>query len=246
MDPWLLLAVFAAALLYSTTGHGGASAYLAVFALAGISRGAAVPAALMMNLVVAGTGFHNYRRAGHLDLKLLAPFALFSIPAAFLGAMVPLDPRTYGVLVGAALLAAALRYLLVGREQRWKLRLRPRPFAVAAALLGTGLGLLAGMTGIGGGVYLTPLLLLLGWADIKGAAAVSAGFILLNSASGLASRTLQGIPPDALVMVAILAPAALVGGWLGSRSGAGRLSRPAVQRSLGAVLALAGAKAALG
>src|SRR3989338_8498163 len=105
MDPWLLLAVFLAALLYSTVGHGGASAYLALFAIAGVSWGAAVPAVLMMNLVVAGTAFRNYRRAGHLDPKLLLPFALFSIPAAFLGATVPLDPQTYGLLLRAALLS---------------------------------------------------------------------------------------------------------------------------------------------
>lgn len=246
MDPWLLLAVFAAALLYSTTGHGGASAYLALFAIAGVSREAAVPAALAMNLLVAGTAFRNYRRAGHFDFKLLLPFALFSIPAAFLGATVPLDPRTYGLLLGAALLAAALRFLLIGREQKWKLRLQPRAFAVAAALLGTGLGALAGMTGIGGGIYLTPLLLLLGWADAKGAAAVSAGFILLNSASGLASRSLQSIPAEALLLFAAMAPAALAGGWLGSHRGAWRLPGPAVQRALGAVLAVAGTKVLLG
>ncbi|MBI4362806.1 MAG: sulfite exporter TauE/SafE family protein [Euryarchaeota archaeon] len=247
LDPLLLVPFLLAALLYSTVGHGGASAYLALFALAGIHRGAAVPAALMMNLLVAGMAFRNYRQAGHFDPRLLAPFALFSIPAAFLGAAIPLDPAAYSLLLGAALLAAATRFLIVAREpKRMKIRVGAGPNFYAAAGLGVGLGLLAGMTGIGGGVYLTPLLLFLGWADAKKAAAVSGGFILLNSVSGLASRSLQGVSPEALMLVALLVPVVLAGGWLGSHAGALRLSRPSLQRVLGLVLGVAGLKALVG
>lgn len=233
-----------AAALYASVGHGGASAYLAILTLAGFAAGEVAPVVLVMNVGVASASALSFARAGHLRHRLLWPFAAASIPAAFLGGLVALPGSVREGLLGVALAAAAVRFLAfptlrsVGSDGS-----APPPLALALAV-GAALGFLAGATGIGGGVYLTPLLLLAGWAEAKPAAAASAAFIVLNSASGLAGHLARGARVD-LELLAPLLAAALVGGaagaWLASR----RLGSATLQRALGVVLLVAALRAFL-
>lgn len=241
---WLLPLFLAAAVLYSSVGHGGASAYLAILVLGGFDRSSVVPTVLVLNILVTTTGFINYYRAGHFSAsggrRLLLPFALSSIPGAFLGGMMVLPPRIFSGILGLALLAAALRFLLLAQT------IRPRPPLGSAITYGVGLpagfilGFLAGLVGIGGGIFLSPLLLMLGWADAKKTAAVSAAFIILNSTSGLVAHILWKTPDWGLLLP--LAAIVLIGGQAGSWWGAFRLLPVTLQRLLGMVLLVASIK----
>ena len=231
---------FAAALLYSSVGHGGASAYLAILALAGFDREMMVPTVLVLNILVTLWGCFNYHRAGHLDLRLLRPFILASIPAAFLGGMLQVPQNVFSLILGGTLLAAGLRFLFFSKPIRAKEVRSSKVLWGVGLPVGFGLGFLAGLIGIGGGIFLSPLLLLLGWAGVKKTAAVSAGFIVLNSASGLAAHLLKSTPDYSLL--GVLAAAVIVGGGLGSYAGAARLSPAVLQKLLGAVLLAASFK----
>lgn len=240
----LVLAVASAAALYAAVGHGGASAYLAVLALAGRMAPEVAATVLVMNLLVAGGALWRFRRAGHLDPKLAGAFVLFSAPAAFAGGLMVVTSELFRVLVGVALLAAAVRFALPDPAPRPPRRPRGWRLWLVAAPLGTGLGLLAGLTGVGGGIFLSPVLLLVGWKDPRGTAAVAAAFILVNSTTGLAARLLrgEGLEPALLPLVA----AALVGGAVGAWWGATRASWRRLMVLLAAVLAIAGLKLVLG
>lgn len=239
-DALLALALAAAALLYSTVGHGGGSGYLAAMALAGVAPEAMKPAALALNLLVAGLATFRFVRAGAFDARLFWPFALASAPAAFLGGRLVLPEAVYRPVVGAALLFAAWR-LFAGARRAATAEPVARPPSPALALpIGAALGLLAGLTGVGGGIFLAPLLLLTGWGAARTVAGVSAAFILLNSATGLAGHLARGAAlPEELPFWLL---AAGVGGWIGSAIGARRLAPPALRRLLALVLLVAGAK----
>jgi uncharacterized membrane protein YfcA len=236
VDGLLTAAFFLAALLYSSVGHGGASAYLAVMSLAGFSPAAMRPTALVLNLIVAGIGTARFARAGLFSWPAFWPLALGSMPFAFVGGAVTLPARTYRILIGVVLLAAAFRLLV---------RLTPSPVTRPPSrglslLVGGLLGLLAGLTGTGGGIFLSPLALLLGWAGTRETAALSAAFILANSAAGLAGNPSSiAAVPDGWWRWAL---AALAGGLTGSALGARRISVVWLRRLLGLVLALAGLK----
>jgi uncharacterized protein len=237
----LAAATAVAAALYASVGHGGASGYLAILALAGLAGPEVAATVLTMNLIVSSVSFGRYTRAGYLDLRLVLPFIIFSAPAAFVGGTLRVPATVFGVVLGVALLVAALRFLLPhppGRQE--SLRPRRRTFWLAAALLGTVLGVLSGITGVGGGIYLSPLLLVLGWADAKTTAATAATFIFVNSATGLAGRLLigQGLLPDLVPLMV----AALIGGWFGAWWGAERAGNRTIKRVLGVVLLVAGSK----
>ncbi|OGF53632.1 MAG: hypothetical protein A2Z21_05280 [Candidatus Fraserbacteria bacterium RBG_16_55_9] len=240
-DLWLLLLLFfIAALLYSSVGHGGGSAYLAIAALVGLAREEIVPIALTLNIAVAGIGFWNYWRAGHFSGQLLLPFVITSIPAAFLGGLLTISPRVFAGLLGFTLLLASASLLGLGQEIRPKWTTQPRIVWPTGLIIGAVLGLLAGLIGVGGGIFLSPFLLFLGWADAKRTAAVSSAFIVLNSMSGLLARSLQSSPNWDLLLP--LLASVVVGGMLGSRLGAQRFSPVLVQRLLGAVLFIASLK----
>ena len=232
-----------AAFVYSTVGHGGGSAYLAIMSL--------VPAvildpwtmrstALSLNIVVATAGFINYHRAQHFSIRLLLPFVVSSIPAAFVGGMRLLSPRMFSLVLGATLALSALRFVFLSKAIEPRLHLSNQLLWVWGPIIGAALGFLAGMVGVGGGIFLSPVLLLLGWADAKKTAAVSAAFIVANSISGLIAQTLNHTPH--WKMIAPLAAGVLISGITGSRLGAGKMTVVGLQRLLAVVLAVASVK----
>ena len=235
----LLGLVFLVAAAYSSVGHGGASGYLAVLSFFGLAPAAMAPSALLLNLLVAGTSFTSYRRAGHFVFRLLWPFLLTSIPFAFLGGMVSVTPSLYGALLGAALLAAALRLLWVTAPAAEESFVRA-PSLWVALPVGAGIGFLSGVIGVGGGIFLSPLILLLKWADAKRTAAASAAFIWINSLAGLYGHLLRTEVDWAALLW--LVGAAFAGGVLGSNLGAWRFQGVWLRRILGVVLILASLK----
>jgi len=244
MDP-AVTALLAAGMLvaafgYASVGHGGASAYIAAMALAGIAPAEMRPVALLLNVLVSSLATYKFWRAGHFRWRLFWPFAAVSIPLAYVGGAITLPGQAYKILVGAVLLYAAWQLWRSGRSADEMRALREPPLAWAM-LIGAAMGLLAGLTGVGGGIFLSPLLLMLGWAGTKQTSAVAAPFILVNSIAGLAAIAVAqsaALP----VYVWILAPAVIIGGWLGAEYGSRRFANSVVRRVLAVVLALAGAK----
>lgn len=233
----LALLFLAAAVLFSSVGHGGASAYLAIMALAGVEPLVMRPTALLLNVFVASLGVVRFARAGQLPLRSLLPLLIGSVPLAFLGGTIVLPATFYKVLVGAALLLAAIQLWRTASRGREGELAVPR---VPAIVVGGLVGLLAGLTGTGGGVFLTPLLLLLGWSPARPAAGLSAGFILANSLAGLAGNvSAVGVIPSAL---ALWIPAVVVGALLGTELGVRRFSPATLRRALALVLVVAGIK----
>lgn len=241
----LLIAALAAGMLvaafvYASVGHGGASAYLAAMALAGIAPQEMRPIALVLNVVVSAVATFKFYRAGHFRWRLFWPFAAVSIPAAYLGGAITLPGHAYKMIVGVVLVYAAWQLWRSARAGEEMREVRQPPLALAMTI-GGGLGLLSGLTGVGGGIFLSPLLLILGWAGTKQTSAVAAPFILVNSIAGLAgaflvrAATLPG-------QIWILAVAVLVGGWLGAEYGSRRFTNPFIRRMLAVVLGVAGAK----
>lgn len=236
----LAVGMLVAAFVYASVGHGGASAYLAAMALAGVAPQEMRPIALVLNVVVSAVATFKFYRAGYFRWRLFWPFAAVSIPAASLGGAIMLPGHAYKTIVGVVLVYAAWqlwRSAHAGEEMR---EVRQPPLALAMVIGGV-LGLLSGLTGVGGGIFLSPLLLILGWAGTKQTSAVAAPFILVNSIAGLAgafvvrSATLPGA-------IWILVCAVLVGGWLGAEYGSRRFTNPLIRRMLAVVLAVAGAK----
>lgn len=239
---WLLaLLVFAAALLYSTVGHAGASGYIAAMSLLGVAPVVMRPTALVLNIAVAAIATLKFARAGYFSWALFWPFAITSIPAAFIGGRLGLPDRAYKIAVGLVLLYAA-GWLFYGARRADRTDTH-RPPVWLSLLVGALLGLLSGLTGVGGGIFLSPLLLLMRWAGTKQASAVAAPFILVNSISGLlgAWSSLE----SAHAGLAIWLPAVIIGGWLGAEYGSRRLAIPLLRQCLAVVLVVAGLKLAL-
>lgn len=231
-------AVFFVALLYSSVGHGGATGYLAVMALAGVPAQTSAVSALVLNLIVSGISWRSFARQGHFRWDLTLPFLGASVPAAYFGGLLRVSGGAYKGLLGAALAAAAAR-LWVDLPSR---NGPPRAPALGLSLgIGAGLGLASGILGIGGGIFLSPIILLAGWADAKQTAASSACFIFANSLAALAGRV-GAVEPASAAGWLPLVIAAVLGGLLGSRYGAGPLSSRALRRALALVLATAGLK----
>jgi uncharacterized membrane protein YfcA len=233
----LALTVLVAALLYSSVGHAGASGYLAAMALWGVAPETMKPTALTLNILVATIATVKFYRAGHFSWRLFWPFAVTSIPFSFLGGSLSLPGSLYKPIVGVVLLYSAVRLLARGRAVDGEARPIP-PWA--ALLSGAVIGLLSGLTGVGGGIFLSPLLLLMGWAETRATAGVSAPFILVNSAAGLAGH-LSSVAhlPASLPLLAI---AAALGGWIGAHYGSRRLPSHGIRRLLAIVLVVAGIK----
>jgi len=247
LDDAILLLLAAGMLLasfvYASVGHGGASAYLAAMALAGLAPAEMRPIALTLNVIVSSLATWKFWRAGHFRWRLFWPFAAVSIPFAYLGGAITLPGQAYKIVVGLVLLYAGWqlwRSFRAGEEMR-EVRAPAIPLAMA---IGAGMGLLSGLTGVGGGIFLSPLLLMLGWAGTKQTSAVAAPFILVNSIAGLAAGFVAAtavLPPSTWA----LAAAVLAGGWLGAEYGSRRFTNPVVRRFLAVVLGVAGAKMVL-
>lgn len=236
----LSLLIFLAALLYSSVGHAGASGYLAAMALADVEPSVMKPTALTLNIFVAIIGTIRFARAGCFHWPLFWPFAMTSIPAAFIGGAARLSTPAYRQILGVLLLVAAVNLVIRAAVVRRAQQRVATPPVWIALIVGAVIGLLAGMTGVGGGIYLSPILLLAGWADPKRTAGVSAAFILVNSAAGLAGHlaSLQSLPREMPLWLL----AAVCGGFIGSGLGARRLSNHRLRVILAIVLVVAGLK----
>jgi len=234
--------IFLVAVLYSSVGHGGASGYLAILAFFAVPPEQMAATALILNVVVAGLASIAFIRAGHFSSRLFWPFALTSIPLAFVGGLARVSNRIYFMLLAIALVAASIRLMLhftgVGRSAEIK-----SLSTTAAFPLGGAVGLLSGIVGVGGGIFLSPLLLLARWATASETAAVSAVFILVNSLAGLGGRLVGGhlnTIPDLLPLAA-----AILGGSLGSYWGARHFSGLTLRRTLAIVLLVAAVRLTL-
>ena len=234
--------IFLAALLFSSVGHGGASAYLAVFALASMAPAEMRPAALALNVLVATIGLYKFYQVGAFNWSLFWPIALTSIPAAFIGGQITLANNSYKVLVGATLLYAAWT---IFRNANQSDDVHVRPVAKPVLLtLGAALGFISGLTGVGGGIFLSPILLYFCWAKTKVISGVAAAFILVNSISGLLGFLSKSPSlPAGLIYWAL---AAVLGGLIGAQYGSRKLANPTIRKLLALVLVFAGSKMVLG
>ena len=235
----LSILFFFAALLYSSVGHGGASGYLAVMGLVGIEPSLMKPTALCLNILVSSIAFFRFYKAGAFSWGLFIPLALTAIPFAYLGGTVSLPSHIYKPVVGAVLLFAAYQSFKSANILTEQQILKP----VSNYLLlvvGAGLGLLSGLTGVGGGIFLSPLLLFTRWSTPKIVAGVAAAFIFVNSVSGLLGVLSTGakIPSELPIWLTVV----LVGGFLGATYGSKKLADPILNKLLAIVLLIAGAK----
>lgn len=235
----LALLILLAATLYSSVGHGGASGYLAAMALFGLAPAQMKPSALCLNILVASIATYRFYRAGRFSWSLFWPFAVASIPLAYVGGAITLPTTVYKQIVGVTLLYAAIRLFFYTQAKADARATRSAPFALAI-VSGALIGFLSGLTGVGGGIFLSPLLLLMGWADTRRTAGVSAAFILVNSIAGLLGNVsnVQALP-RALPYFAL---AAIAGGLVGSEFGSRRLASVTIRRLLAVVLVVAGVK----
>ncbi len=230
----MLALVALAAVVYSSIGFGGASAYLAILSLYGVPHAELSTSALVLNILVAGVAAFNFARAGHLSGRVTWPFVIASVPAAFLGGRLPVGASVYGLLLAVSLFLAALR-LWWSPEASAAGEEGDRPVSWSLALVaGAAIGVLSGIVGVGGGIFLSPLIILAGWAGPRRTAATAAVFIVVNSIAGLVGRAARG----ALVVgdLGLLIAVAFAGGVVGSRLGARRLLPVHLRRVLALIL----------
>ncbi len=234
----ILACILILAFLYSSVGHGGASGYLALMSLFGIAPMIMRPNALLLNIFVAGIAFYQFYRMGYFRWNLFLPFAIASVPMAFWGASITVDPVWYKRILGICLIIATLRIANVfgNRSNTGTSKL----LVIPALIIGSILGFFSGMIGIGGGIILSPIILLTNWGSIKETAAVSALFILLNSISGLSGLLYNGatFQPQMYLWVMV----AIVGGLAGSYFGSAKLNNANVRNLLAVVLIIASIK----
>lgn len=233
----LIVLIFITSILYSSIGHGGASGYLAIMALFSLTPEVIKPTALMLNILVSGIAAISYYRTGGFSWPVFWPFAITSIPCAFAGSTISLPGNTYKLILGIIILFAAFR--LWGQKKFVYLKPVP-PSLYLKFLAGAVIGFLSGLIGVGGGIFLSPLLLITGWADAKKTAGVSAAFILVNSISGITGHlaSMKVLPEE----VWFLAAAAALGGTIGSQLGSKRFAPVTLRRILATVLVIAGLK----
>lgn len=231
------------AFLYSSVGHGGASGYLAVLSFFVVAPTFMSTTALILNILVSATALIAFSKAKHLELGLTWPFVVTSIPAAFLGGVVPVSPQVYQLVLGGVLLIAGLRFLLEIRSSKDGSVLRIPPLLISLPV-GALVGFVSGLVGVGGGIFLSPLILVMNWADAKRTAATSAAFILVNSISGVFGRVTVGTFTFGPLLPFLVA--AFGGGVIGSHFGAIRYSNQMIRRLLGLVLLAASVKLIVG
>jgi uncharacterized membrane protein YfcA len=237
---WIYLPIlfFVTALLYSSVGQAGASSYLAIMALFGMAPQAMKPTALALNILVALIAAFRFYRAGYFSWKIFWPFAATSIPFSFIGGYISLPSYIYKPAVGLILLYAAYRLFRASRATEAD-HIKPIPLE-AALLCGAGIGLISGLTGVGGGIFLTPLLLFVPWAEARQAAGVSAVFILVNSIAGISGNASSlGMLPNGIWVWGL---AAAAGGIIGAEFGSRHLGGIVLQRLLVIILLIGALK----
>jgi uncharacterized protein len=229
---------FASAALYAAVGHAGASAYLAVMGLYNFAPSVMKPTALSLNILVAAVATFKFYRAGLFSWRLFWPFAVASVPAAFIGGAMVLPAQWYRVVVGVVLLYAAV--WMFSSSLKPLTRETHAPALWVALTVGLGLGFLSGLTGVGGGIFLSPLMLYMGWAETRATSGVAAPFILVNSIAGLAGHfsSVAQLPPNILIW----GVAVLLGGLIGATYGSRRAAPPVLRRLLALVLVVASVK----
>lgn len=237
MIPYLAGCIFIVAMMYASVGHGGASGYLAIMALFSLHPEALKPTALMLNIVVAGVGTYLYCSAGQFSWRVFWPFVIISIPMSFLGGTFSLPPEIYRPALGMVLLFAAWRLFARRKHENYVAKAPPRPLAMAVGGL---LGFASGLIGVGGGIFLSPLMILLGWARVREISGIAALFILVNSISGLLGHlsSLHHVPEYA----PLLAGVAVVGGSIGALCGSRHLPVAAILKAMSCMLVMAGGK----
>lgn len=244
VDAGILLAIGIVAMLYASVGHGGASGYLAILSLTAYASNDSIwlkQHAWSLNLIVAGIAFVAYKRSGFFSWKLTLPFVIASIPAAMIGGYLKIDHEIYDTLLSLTLIFAAWRLLTIKNKQEEGVFVDPPAYYISA-IIGIVIGLLSGIIGVGGGIFLSPIILIFGWGDAKTTAGVAAAFIWVNSASGLIGNSISGqlvLESSVLIPFAI---AVVVGGVIGSRFGSEVFSQKTVRKSLVFVLILAAGK----
>ena len=226
--------LFFVAFLYASVGHGGASGYLALMAIFSITPEVMKPTALLLNLFVSLTSFIQYYRGRHFKWKVFLPLAIASIPMSFIGGLVVVDGTIYKKILGVLLLIPIIRFLFFKNPE---INQTKKPDIILSVIIGGCIGLLSGLIGIGGGIILSPILLLLKWTDQKQTAAISALFIFVNSLAGLAGQLTKGIhfSTDMVWYVVI----AFAGGLCGAYFGALRFKQSILKNILASVLLLA-------
>ena len=232
---------FAAAMLYASVGHAGASAYLAVMGLFNFAPGVMKPTALALNILVAVVATMRFTRAGLFSWSLFWPFALTSVPAAFVGGAMTLPVRWYHLAVGVVLLYASV-WMFRSALEPLRAATHPPPLWVAL-ITGLTLGFLSGLTGVGGGIFLSPLLLYMGWAETRATSGVAAPFILVNSIAGLLGHfsSVAQLPSN----IPLWGATVVIGGWIGATYGSKRAPPPVLRQLLSLVLVVAGVKLVL-
>jgi uncharacterized membrane protein YfcA len=232
-----IVLLFAVAFLYASVGHGGASGYLALMALFGMAPSFMKPTALLLNLFVSLSAFILFYRGGHFKWKLFLPFALASIPMSFVGGIIALDADVYKKLLGLLLLIPVARMFFFPNAVETELKKENVGLSI---IIGGSIGFLSGLIGIGGGIILSPILLMMRWTNQKQTAAISALFIFVNSLSGLAGQLSNGLELQSGMMsyVAVAFCGGTIGGWLG----AGKFNQQILKYLLAIVLLVASLK----
>jgi uncharacterized membrane protein YfcA len=209
------IAMFLVAFLYASVGHGGASGYLALMAISGFAPDVMKPTALMLNLFVSMVSFIQFYRGGHFIKRIFWPLAIASVPMAFVGGLIHIDDFVYKKILGLLLIIPVIRFLFFSNIKPSELK---QSNIAGLVLIGAVIGFLSGLIGIGGGIILSPVLLLLKWSDMKQTAAISALFIFVNSLSGLSGQLITGITfsPNMFGLVAVAFAGGLAGAYFGS------------------------------
>ena len=232
------LLIFLGAILYSSVGHGGASSYIAIMAFMGTPLLAIKPIGLVLNIIVSGIGSYRFIRHKLFDIKVFLPVALGSIPSAFIGGYIHLPTSFYRPLVGFILILGGLQFIFSFFRHSTLVRNEVSP--IIALIAGAIIGFISGLTGTGGGIFLSPLIVFLGWTSVKGASGTAALFILFNSIAGLLGNLslVKSLPQE----IYLYSGAILLGVFIGTQLGIKYLMEEGVKKSLGIVLIIAGFK----